>query len=95
MAEGELLTRVTQLERACDAFTRAAAALEQQGKARQAKAARARCDASGAFATSLRCTLHSADARPRGGSDQPKQLQRACGSAPRSVGGSHLGCSAR
>ena len=48
LAEGELLTRVTQLEQACGSFTKAAAAFEQQGKTRQAKAALARCDASGA-----------------------------------------------
>ena len=47
LAEGELLTRVTQLEQACGSFTKAAAFLEQQGKTRQAKAALARCDASG------------------------------------------------
>jgi len=50
LAEGALLTRVTQLEQACDSFIKAAAALEQQGKTKQAKAARARCDTSGASA---------------------------------------------
>jgi len=49
LAEGELLTRVIQLEQACVSFTKAAAFLEQQGKTRQAKAALARCDASGAL----------------------------------------------
>ena len=48
LAEGALLTRVSQLEQACESFTKAAASLEKQAKARQAKAARARCDASGA-----------------------------------------------